>query len=129
MAPPVTEETVALLTGGYDGSYLSSSEVFPSTSGCSLPSLPAPRSQHTLFTTAEARVVICGGVNSEGSRLSSCLVLDVENQRWEENTIGPLTQPRSYHAVVTLNNIGNYIIGGGASNNWGTTEFLSVGSH
>ena len=130
-APPVLEDTVALLTGGFNGGFLSSSEVFPSTSsGCSLPSLPAPRYRHTLFTTAEPNptVAVCGGLDARGNHLSSCLVLDLANQRWEDNTMGPLPQPRYGHAVVTLNNIGNYLIGGTASNNRRSTVFLPKGS-
>lgn len=137
------EETVALLTGGWVGRLgqstfglaLSSSEVFPSTSNCSPPSLPAPRFGHTLFTTAEpnARVAACGGADDDWT-LSSCLVLDLANKRWEENSMGPLPQPRVYHAVVTLNTIGNFMIGGSVHRDGieggagGTTDFLPQGS-
>ena len=62
-APPASEDTIVLLTGGWNGGRLSSSEVFPSTSGCNPPSLPEARDLHTIFTTAEARprVAACGG--------------------------------------------------------------------
>ena len=44
--------------------------------------------------------------------------------------MGSLPQPRYGHAVVTLNNIGNYIIGGSGDshNNRRTTSFLAQGS-
>ena len=42
--------------------------------------------------------------------------------------MGSLPQPRYSHAVVTLNNIGNYIIGGGASNTERSTVFLPQGN-
>ena len=43
--------------------------------------------------------------------------------------MGSLPQPRYGHAVVTLNNIGNYMIGGfGASNSGISTDFLPTGS-
>lgn len=42
--------------------------------------------------------------------------------------MGSLTQPRYEHAVVTLNNIGNYIIGGDGINDATTTDFLPQGS-
>ena len=136
-APPVSEDTVVLLTGGWgaSGAYLSSSgrlsssEVYPSTSTCpSLPALPAPRRGHALFTTPDPNPIIaaCGGWDDGSKYLASCLVLDVENQRWDENTMGPLPQTRSWHAVVTLKNIGNYLIGG--SNGPRTTDFLAKGS-
>ena len=55
--------------------------------------------------------------------LASCLVFDVENQRWDENTM------RRYYAVVTLKNIGNYLVGGSVNSNTGrTTDFLAKGS-
>ena len=77
-APPASEDTIVLLTGGWIGRRLSSSEVFPSTSDCNPPSLPEGRWRHTLFTTVEenTRVAVCGG--SDGSYLASCLVLDKE---------------------------------------------------
>ena len=60
-----SEDTNVLLTGGYnlDDGYLSTSELFPSTSSCNPPSLPEARDLHTIFTTAEARprVAACGG--------------------------------------------------------------------
>ena len=138
-APPVSEDedTVVLLTGGRNdvdgaGGYLSSSEVFPSASTCTtLPALPAPRSYHALFTTPDPNPIIaaCGGTDGSFNEFASCLVLDVENQRWDENTMGPLPQPRYSHAVVTLKNIGNYLIGGQpSSNNGRTTDFLAKGS-
>ena len=124
----MSEDTVVLLTGGWIGSRLSSTEVFPSASGCTPPSLPAPRNNHVLFTTPEPNptIAVCGGYDGSNS-LASCLTLDVENKRWDDNTMGPLTMPRSSHAVVTLKNIGNYVIGGYLSNNRRTTEFLGQG--
>ena len=134
------EDTVVLLTGGQQRQCpqcptvrLSSTEVFPSTNGCSPPALPEPRSFHALFTTPEPNSIIaaCGGWY--GSYYgASCLVLDVENKRWDENIMGPLTMTRGYSAVVTLKNIGNYLIGGVCggcgSNIKGTTDFLAQGS-
>ena len=127
----MSEDSVVLLAGGYSGAgvRLSSTEVFPSTSGCTPPPLPATRSGHVLFTTPEPNptIAVCGGY--DGSSLASCLTLDVENQRWDDNTMGPLTMKRRFHAVVTLKNIGNYVIGGDTNNNAGrTTDFLAQGS-
>ena len=125
----MSEDTVVLLTGGWgNGGRLSSNEVYPSASGCTPPSLPAGRSGHVLFTTPEPNpiIAVCGGW--DGSGLASCLTLDVENKRWDNNTMGPLTMTRRYHAVVTLKNIGNYVIGGYWSSNRRTTDFLAQGS-
>ena len=62
--PSVSEDTIVLLTGGKrDGNVrLSSSEVFPSTSGCTPPPLPAARADPVLFTTP-ARVPELGGLS------------------------------------------------------------------
>ena len=107
--------------------------MFPPTSGCSPASLPVERNFHALFVTAEPnpRVATCGGVVGNGfTYLASCLVYNLENQRWEENMMGPLPQPRQGHAVVTLKNVGNYMIGGYVNNfnNERTTDFLAPGS-
>ena len=55
-------------------------------------------------------------------------MLDVENQRWDKNVIGELMMPRSLHAVVTMDTVGTYIIGGAGENNSQTTEFLEEGA-
>ena len=109
---------------------MNSSEVFPVTSGCSPPSLPSIRIHHALFTTWEPmpRVALCGGEN-ETDYLASCLVLDPENQSWEENVIGQLPQPRGHQAVVSLKDIGTYLIGGhGKEPITRTTVFLAQDS-
>ena len=99
--------------------------------GCSPPSLPAPRRRHASFITADPNpiVSICGGRDEDGNWLASCLLLDVGNQRWEENIeiMRPMTKPRARHAVVTLKDIGSYAIGGDGANNQRTTDFLRQG--
>ena len=64
--------------------------------------------------------------------VASCLLLDLEKQEWEENVIGDLPQLRSYHAAVTVETIGTYLIGGGRvpslhDNMTRTTDFLPAG--
>ena len=81
----------------------------------------------------------CGGYTGSGyggSRTASCLVLDVENQLWNENLIGELPQPRSVAAPVTIENVGTYLIGGYLTYLMGgyqvpmkrTSDFLAAGS-
>ena len=131
--PTITKDTVALITGGIGNPNvrLSSTEVYPP--GCSLPALPEARWSHTAFVHNNS-VSVCGGKISSGSSIyssvsdtSSCLVLDVENQRWEKNVIGDLTRSRTRHAAVSVENVGTYLIGGGLSNNPTTTDFLASG--
>ena len=117
-----------MITGGYSGSRLSSVEVFPSTNGCSPPALPAGRMGHVTFLTSEPNPVIatCGGQVGRDDT-ASCLVLDKSNHRWDESRMGDLTMPRGIAAVARLNSVGVFIIGGFASNNQRTSDFLPAG--
>jgi len=124
-------EEGVLITGGFAaGSRLSSVGVFPSTSGCSPPPLPAGRSAHTTFLTSEPNPVLatCGGRVGGGDATASCLVLDKSNQRWDESRMGDLTMPRRRSAVATLKSVGVFIIGGAGDNNPRTSNFLAAGS-
>ena len=65
---------------------LSSSEVFPSATGCTPPSLPEPRYYHVSFLSQEPenpRVVVCGGRDRRLKTIASCLVLNQETQTWD----------------------------------------------
>ena len=76
-------------------------------------------------------VAACGGSNIRGSS-ASCLVLDLINQRWDENRMGNLTMVRIKGAAATLNDIGVFIVGGGTGNphnsEFLTSEFLAAGT-
>jgi len=123
-------EEGVLITGGFAaGSRLSSVEVYPSTSGCSPPPLPAGRSAHTTFLTSEPNPVIatCGGTLEGEWRTASCLVLDKSSQRWDESRMGDLTMTRYEAAVATLDFVGVFIIGGWTDNHKRTSEFLAAG--
>ena len=98
IADHVSFEEVLLLTGGSLGNrrgLLSSTEVYPRTSGCSPPSLPSEMAGHQTFSTGgpNKMVALCGGFDGARSR-ASCLVLDPVNQRWEEGKMGDLTRTR-----------------------------------
>ena len=127
------EDTVVLLTGGLqepagndNSTYALVSEVFPATTSCLLPSLPAPRYNHALFVTEEPspRVIICGGWDENSLKHESCLVLNLENQRWDEITMLG-NERRAFHAVVSVKDIGTYMIGGEMTGR--TTNFLAQG--
>ena len=122
-APIISEETVVLITGGY-GPDISGTEIYPPVSGCSPPDLPSGSQFHSTFlTTGQNQVVTCGGGFS-----ASCLVLDLKNEVWDGNMMDHLTQPRQWHAAVSMENIGTYLIGGFASRMKRTTDFLPEGS-
>ena len=84
---------------------------------------------HVAFTTAEPepRMAVCAGYSGT-DHLASCLVLIMETLSWDGDLMGPLPAPRYGPTVVTLRNIGNYMIGGGATGNPLTTDFLASGS-
>ena len=84
---------------------------------------------HAAFTTAEPepRMAVCAG-NNGTNHLASCLVLIMETLSWDRDLMGPLPAPRYGPTVVTLKNIGNYMIGGGTPGNPLTTDFLASGS-
>ena len=126
-SPGSTKDTVVLITGGWSTKGFSSMEFYPGSS-CSLPPLPEVRGGHISFVTSgtNPKVTLCGGNNAH-SVTSSCVVFDVENQRWDENMIGRLTMRRARYAAVTVESVGTYIIGGDMSNNPRTTEFLEEG--
>ena len=104
-------------------------EVYPSTSGCSAPSLPTSRYGHTTFLTAGADSVIAtsGGCTSP-NYLASCLVLNPNNRRWDDSRMGNLTMERNYAASASLKYVGVYIFGGSRSNNPQSSDYLAVGS-
>merc|ERR1712061_749634 len=121
---PTEGDSVLLITGGDTGGRTGSTEVFPSC--FSPPPLPSTRSAHQTFKTSDPTPLIasCGGY-AGGYSTASCLVLDLENQRWDESRMGNLTTPRSGGAVVELKQ-GELFLGGFGSKT--TSDFLATGS-
>merc|ERR1711953_1612299 len=127
---PTEEDSVLLITGGYTPEgRTASTEVFPSCS--SPPPLSLPRVGHQTFKTSDPTPLIasCGGrTGGDNTPTASCLVLDLENQRWDESRMGSLTTPRRYGAVVELKQ-GVLFLGGYGSATYKTTsDFLATGS-
>jgi hypothetical protein len=123
------QDSLLVITGGLNAtSLLSSTETYPRSSDCSLPSLPLGRFSHTTFVTSEptALIATCGG--NSGGPTDSCLVLDPINQGWDESRMGSLTMKRDFGAAATLNHIGVFILGGSTGNNDRTSEFLAAGT-
>ena len=122
-APPATG-TVGILTGGYNNGNDRhfGTEIYPVVSGCTLPPLPGPSehsNQKTIAFVHKGRVTVCGEYDSDNS---SCLMLDVKNQRWEKNLIGKMTANRYLPATVSVENVGTYLLGG----RWRrTSDFLA----
>merc|ERR1712061_277221 len=128
---PTEVDSVLLITGGYTGGgETASTEEFPSTSGCSSPpQLPLPRAGHQTFKTSDPTPLVasCGGFTG-GDYTASCLVLDLENQRWDESRMGNLTMPRDGGAVVELKQGVLFLGGVGSATSKTTSDFLATGS-
>merc|ERR1712061_64727 len=125
---PTEEDSVLLITGGYIGvRETASMEVFPSRGCSSPPPLPSPRVGHQTFKISDPTPLIasCGG-ETGGDATTSCLVLDLENQRWDESRMGNLIMPRHYGAVVELKQ-GVLFLGGWHTASK-TSDFLATGS-
>merc|ERR1712228_239999 len=127
---PTGGDSVLLITGGYiRGRQTASTEVFPSRGCSSPPHLPSTRYYHQTFKTSDPTPLIasCGG-ETGGERLASCLVLDLENQRWDESRMGNLTTPRAAGAVVELKQGVLFLGGEGSATSETTSDFLATGS-
>merc|ERR1712228_676503 len=100
---------------------------FPSCS--SPPPLPSTREAHQTFKTSDPTPLIasCGGY-TRGGYTASCLVLDLENQRWDESRMGNLTTPRAAGAVVELKQGVLFLGGEGSATSETTSDFLATGS-
>merc|ERR1712226_405993 len=127
-------DSVLLITGGDTGGRTGSTEVFPSC--FSPPPLPSTRTSHQTFKTSDPTPLIasCGGYAggrsgyAAGDPTASCLVLDLDNQRWDESRMGNLTMPRFGGAVVELKQGVLFLGGGGSATSKTTSDFLATGS-
>jgi len=125
---PNEEDSVLLITGGdTEEGRTASTEVFPSCS--SPPPLPSTRYGHQTFKTSDPTPLIasCGG-KTTGDFAASCLVLDLDNQRWDESRMGSLTTPRYRGAVVELKQGVLFLGGDGSATSKTTSDFLATGS-
>ena len=113
------EEERLLITGGGNDTSIT---IYPTSNGCSLPSLPSPRPHHKAFLTAgsEQEIAVCGGGWS-----TSCLVFDHKTRLWDDGKMGDTNHRWSEGShAVSLPDIGVFIFGGGRSE----TDFLPAGS-
>merc|ERR1719219_270532 len=93
------------------------------------PPLPSTRRAHQTFKTSDPTPLIasCGG-KTTGDFAASCLVLDLDNQRWDESRMGNLTTPRTRGAVVELKQGVLFLGGEGSATSETTSDFLATGS-
>merc|ERR1719153_1876946 len=70
-----------LVVGGYSGIHLFSVEIFPPPNDtCSIPSLPGPRSHHSLSLLSGGRLAVCGG--EPANEAKSCIVWTHGSTNW-----------------------------------------------
>jgi len=129
-----SQRNVLLITGGgAAGGDKTSLDVYPPSSGCSLPPLPYNLYGHVMFLTSDPipMVAVCGGgtyrSSGHGEGYKSCLVLDLINQRWDDSRMGSLSVPRVYGKVAELKDVGVFHMSGnypGSKN----SDFLPAGS-
>ena len=78
--------TGQVVVGGEGEDRLSSVELFPqpTSDACFVPDLPQdqPRAAHSLSLLSGGRLVVCGGADSNGTPLSSCLSWVAGNSNW-----------------------------------------------
>merc|ERR1712210_150480 len=99
-------QQVLLVSGGYDGSYLSSTEVAVYSSGSQLEwreveggQLPSPR--HGLRSSLVGDVLfVTGGRDDDDNRFTSILSWDPVAEYWQQ--AGDLAVARSGHAAVAV---------------------------
>ena len=78
------------MVGGWDGNYLSSTELFPRppSDTCSIPDLPQARDGHSLSLLSGGRLVVCGGYDGgsfpdgQVSTFDSCISWVAGNTSW-----------------------------------------------
>jgi len=126
------EDTHLLVTGRRHlgrRDYVSSAEVYPASTDCSPPSLPASRLHHTMFVTAKPTplVATCGGIDGK-FETASCLVLDPLNNRWDKDKMGDLTMKRVGSGAVTIDHVGVYVLGGDDESGGISSDFLAAGT-
>jgi len=126
------EDTHLLVTGRRNlgrRDYISSAEVYPASTDCSPPSLPASRLHHTMFVTAKPTplVATCGGIDGK-FETASCLVLDPLSNRWAKDMMGALTMKRVGSGAVTIDHIGVFVLGGDDESGGISSDFLAAGT-
>jgi hypothetical protein len=101
-----------VLAGGYDGTYLSSVEVFDPLRGWfdSLGSLNEGRSGHTATLLPDGRILIAGGVGQGWTFLASAELFDP--QTGTSQPVGSLSVPRESHTATLLTDERVLVVGG-----------------
>ncbi|MBN2242923.1 MAG: hypothetical protein JW793_09560 [Acidobacteria bacterium] len=103
------ESGCVLITGGYNGDYLSSAEIYDPATGVftEIPSMNVARSHHTATVLPDGRVLITGGTNSSGVLDSVEMYVPYANRFFLLDV--EMKQARSRHTATLLPD-GNVLI-------------------
>merc|ERR1711962_1855818 len=104
--------------GGFNSTSISSAEVL--TTSCDFP-LPEGRRGHMSVTTADGKILVCGGQTSS-ERTASCLQFNFQSKTWEHHS-SLENKWRLASSAIALKH-GVYILGGGKSPSK-SSEFLA----
>jgi len=121
-----------LVVGGYDGSQLSSVEIFPppSTDTFSIPDLPGPRNSHSISLLPGGRLAVCGGLLTSGApspEEKTCIAWTEGSTSWTH--LHTTSTARSLHTAWTPPSLPNSIVllGGDADATKPTAEIVPGG--
>ena len=114
--------------GGWDANYYPTASVeILGNNFQYVPDLPEPRAGHVALIMSTGNVLVCGGVDSEGNPLKSCLELDVTNPvEWRHHS--DLIHPRNGSSIVQADFYFDliFIVGGTALDSRSSMEFQDV---
>merc|ERR1711962_126850 len=107
--------------GGLGANKISSVEVLPTS--CDFP-LPEGRYGHISVTTADGKILVCGGYTPSGYT-ASCLQFYFQSKTWEHHS--SMTSIYRYQSSAVALKHGVYILGGD-SRGQRSSDFLATGS-
>ena len=113
-----------LVTGGYNGSYIASAEIYDPATGAwtATGSMATPRGGHSATRLADGRVLVAGGSNGSAF-VASAEIYDPATGTW--TATGSMATPRYGHTATRLAD-GRVLVAGGVSRHYLASAELFV---